>query len=149
MQFRLLDILADPDNPRNWPLEIEVFKSEKRERSKKPIPHSETGLLCKFYCSRKKKFLVEDPLEPEEKTLPKSEINQVVSFEECLRCFEEEIVDAILYFEHKGKVRYFIVDREIPVMYPDSLRDAKQEKAFFYRYSDEIAKLGIMMPDEQ
>ena len=46
MQYRLMDILADPDNPEIWPLKLKVFKSEKRERHNKPGPHESTGLLC-------------------------------------------------------------------------------------------------------
>ncbi len=148
MQLRLLDILADPDNPQNWPLEIVVFKSEYRERSKRPIPHPETGLYCKFYCAKKKRYLVNNPLGEQEKTLPKHEIEKIVTYEECTKCFEEEIIDAILLYKDENGLRYFIVDREIPVMYPDSLRDRKQERAFFNRYRDRIKELGINMPED-
>lgn len=148
MQFRLLDILADPDNPNNWPLKIKILRSENRNRSKEPYPHDETGLYCKFYCARKQAYLVENPLEEDEKPLSKDELMEIVTIEECKVCYQEEIIDAILFHENEGRVRYFIVDREIPVMYPDNLRDPKQEIAFFKRYPEEANWLEIEISDE-
>ncbi len=146
MQLRLLDVLADPDKPERWPLQLKVLKSETRTRSVDPIPHKESGLLCRFYCARKSKYLVENPLQEDERVKSKDELEKIVSFDECLTCWKEEIIDGVLYFTlTDSSKRYFIVDREIAVMYPDELRDPKQEKAFFDRYPDIIQELNLSL----
>lgn len=134
MQLRLLDILADPDEPNRWPLKLHVIDSEIRTREHKPIPHKETNRLCKFYCARKDKFLVNDPLQDGETTLPTQEIDAIISLDECYECITTEIVNGILYYDLPSTRKWFLVDREIAVMYPANLRDIKQEKAFFAKH---------------
>ncbi len=141
MQLRLLDILADPDNPEIWPLKIKILKSEKRERKKYPLPHQETGLYCKFYCAKNQAYLVDNPLQDNEKTKSENQIKEIAKLEDCRSCFELEIIDAIIYHNNGEALKFFIVDREIPVMYPNDLRDKKQEESFFKRYPDALEKL--------
>lgn len=143
MQLRLLDILADPDDPSRWPLDIHVITQETRERTTELIPHKSTGLLCKFYCARKKEFLVSDPLGDNEKTLSSTELNEIVTFDECKTCVEDEIIDAIIFYDVNGTKKWFLVDREIAVMYPLNLRDPKQEKAFFNRHKGIFENLNL------
>jgi len=146
MQLRLLDILADPDNPKHWPLKLKVFKSEQREREKQPHPHDSTGLLCKFYCHKYNAYLVEDPLGPNEKTKSKKELAEISTLDKCLSCIEEEVIDGVLYHEKEEKLKFFVIDREIPVMYPLELRDEAIEQNFINRYSEECKEMGINSP---
>ncbi len=143
MQYRLLDILADPDNPDHWPLSIKILLSKEEERENNPIPHQETGLYCKFYCSRKQKYLVSNPLSDNEHVLPPEQLSEIATISDCNKCFEEEIIDAIIFHDYGNVRKFFIVDREIPVMYPLELRDKKQERAFYNRYPDAFKELGL------
>lgn len=143
MQLRLMDILADPDNPEQWPLKLKVFKSEIRNRKVKPHAHETTGLLCKFFCQKFEKFLVSDPLGKDEKTLPREELSKITALDTCYECVKEEIIDGILYHENEKRLKWFIIDREIPVMYPLELREKKMEEAFINRYEAECKDIGI------
>jgi uncharacterized protein YbaR (Trm112 family) len=137
-----MDILADPDNPEYWPLKIEIFKSELRERKTKPHPH-ENGLLCKFFCNKKEEYLVSDPLGKNEKTLTQDKLREIATIDQCYECIKEEIIDGIIYHNREEKLKWFIIDREIPVMFPADLRDIKQENEFIANYTDECTKLNI------
>lgn len=145
MQRRLMDILADPDNPDYWPLKLEIFKSEMRKREKLPHPH-ENGILCKFYCHQQDKFLVIDPLGENEQSLSKDKIDKITVLQNCYECIKEEIIDGILYHIREEKIKWFIIDREIPVMFPIDLRDVKQERKFISNYKADCAKLKINKP---
>lgn len=146
MQFRLLDILADPDNPEIWPLKLEIFNSITKERKQFPKPHSTTNRYCKFYCYSKDKFLVSDPLGNEEKTLPQEEIEIFLSLDDCKECIKTEVTEGIIYHEKDEKRKWFIIDEEIPVMFPLNLRDKRQEKEFIEKFKTECQKLGIEKP---
>ena len=137
--------LADPDQPDNWPLKLNILKSEERERSHEPTPHKENGLLCKFYCYRKDAFLVSNPLEDNELQLTKDQLARIIKFEECLICFKTEVIDAVLYHDKETPRKWFFVDREIAVMYPLELRDKKQEKAFFERHPKIVDELKLKL----
>ncbi|MHA2098628.1 MAG: hypothetical protein ACW99A_08065 [Candidatus Kariarchaeaceae archaeon] len=145
MQRRLLDILADPDNPSIWPLKLEIFKSEERDRKIIPHPH-ENGLLCKFYCHLKNEYLVSDPLGENEKALSVEDLNEISNFDQCTNCIKLEIIDGILYHNENKEIKWFIVDREIPVMYPLELRDISQERIFIENNKENCEKLGIKAP---
>ena len=145
MQRRLLDILADPDNPNNWPLKLEIFKSEERERKILPHPH-ENGLLCKFYCHLKDQYLVTDPLGETEKPLSEDELLKISNINQCFNCIKLEIIDGMLYHNNDDEVKWFMIDREIPVMYPSELRDRSQEKIFISNFKDQCDNLGITSP---
>lgn len=145
MQKRLMDILADPDDPNIWPLKLKVFKSEMRDRETMPQVHSSTKRLCKFYCYYKNEYLVSDPLGEEEKSLPLENIELLVSLDDCKNCFSEEIIDGIIFHEEK-ELKWFIIDDEIPVMFPLELRDIKQEEKFIKNFSDECKEMGINKP---
>ncbi|MCY3414742.1 MAG: hypothetical protein INQ03_24040 [Candidatus Heimdallarchaeota archaeon] len=146
MQYRLLDILADPDNPDHWPLKLNIFKTQTRERKQIPKPHANSGRFCKFYCFIKDSYLVSDPLGKDEKPLAAEQIDKIVTLNECNTCIKTEIVDGIIYHEYEDKTKWFIIDDEIPVMFPLALRDASQEKRFIEQYKDECAELGITEP---
>lgn len=146
MQIRLMDILADPDNPEFWPLKLKVFKEEKRERNSKPHPHDSTGLLCKFYCKKFDEMLVKNPLGDNEETLSKEELKEVTTLETCYKCIEDEIIDGILYHEEEDELKFFVIDREIPVMYPLELRDNGIEQNFINRYPEQCEEMGITKP---
>jgi len=148
-QLRLLDILADPDDPSKWPLKLKVFKSESKDRKQIPRPHESSGLLCKFYCYRKDSYLVTDPLGENEKILEQSELDKIVNLTECHECIQEEIVDGLLYHGEDSDLKWFIIDREIAVMYPLEIRDAEQERKFIEKYLDEMKKFGIEEPYSQ
>ena len=148
MQYRLMDILADPDNPEIWPLKLKVFKSEKRERNNKPGPHESTGLLCKFYCYKFDSMLVNDPLSENEKTKEKAEINKITNYNTCLKCIEEEVIDGVIFHNQNDKLKFFVVDREIPVMYPLELRDKEIEGNFINRNTVDCEKMNISKPYE-
>jgi len=141
-----MDILADPDNPNHWPLELKVFKSEQRERQEKPHPHDSTGLLCKFFCKKFDSFLVNDPLGENEKTKSKEELADITDLKTCYSCIEEEVIDGVLYHQKEDELKFFVIDREIPVMYPIELRDNEIEQNFINRYPDECKELGIVKP---
>ena len=143
MQLRLMDILADPDNPSIWPLKLKIFKSIEKERNVKPHPHDTTGLLCKFYCKKYETFLVTDPLGENEKTLSNDKLDEITNLEKCYSCISTEVIDGIIYHEKNEKLKWFIIDREIPVMYPLNLREKKMEEDFITRYKSECDKLGI------
>ena len=145
-QLRLLDILADPDDPSKWPLKLKVFKSEIKDRKQIPRPHENSGLLCKFYCYRKNKYLVSDPLGDDEKLLEKSELDKIVTLKECHECIREEIIDGLLYHGEGSDLKWFIIDREIAVMYPLDIRDSEQERIFIERYPNEMKENGIKEP---
>lgn len=146
MQKRLLDILADPDNPDIWPLKLKVFKSEKRERKSFPRTYGESGRLCRFYCYRNDELLVKNPLADNETFLTQEAVSKLVTLDDCKECFSEEIIDGIIYHEEGDSLKWFIIDQEIPVMFPVSLRDEAQEKKFIKRYENECGKLGIVYP---
>lgn len=145
MQRRLMDILADPDNPSIWPLKLKIFKSDMRDRKIIPHPH-ENGLLCKFYCHLKDKFLVSDPLGDSEKSLPKDQLSKITNFEQCVECIKLEIIDGMIYHSENDEIKWFIIDREIPVMYPEELRDQSQERIFITNNKKECDDLGIVAP---
>lgn len=145
MQRRLLDILADPDNPLIWPLKLKIFKSEEKERKIIPHPH-ENGLFCKFYCHLKDEYLVSNPLQNDEKSLSQEDLDKITSFDQCTDCIKLEIIDGMLYHNQNKEIKWFIIDREIPVMYPLELRDVSQERLFIENYRDECAKLSIQKP---
>ena len=145
-QLRLLDILADPDDPSKWPLKLKVFKSEIKDRKQIPRPHENSGLLCKFYCYRKNKYLVSDPLGDDEKLLEKSELDKIVTLKECHECIREEIIGGLLYHGEGSDLKWFIIDREIAVMYPLDIRDSEQERIFIERYPNEMKENGIKEP---
>jgi len=146
MQLRLLDILADPDQPDVWPLKLKIFKSEERERENLPHPHQSTGLLCKFYCYTNKSYLVSDPLGDDEKTLSKDELDKVTDLDGCYTCIKQEVLDGVLYHEQDEKLKFFVIDREIPVMYPLELRDSSIEQNFINRYEQECKEMSINAP---
>ena len=143
MQIRLLDVLADPDMPTRWPLKLKIIESVERERSRHPPPHKETGLLCKFYCAKEQKYLVTNPLQDDEKTLPKEELNKIAMLEKCLQCMKTEIVNGILYYDIDKKKKWFLVDREIAVMYALDLRDKKQEERFFKKFPTVFEEMNL------
>jgi uncharacterized protein YbaR (Trm112 family) len=143
MQLRLLDILADPDDSSRWPLKIHIINKETRKRENKPVPHESTNLLCKFYCAKNGEFLVSDPLGENETTLEKSKLDKIVKLGECYDCIKDEITEAIIYTEVEGKIKWFIVDREIAVMYPLNLRDRKQEESFFRKHPGVFEVLNL------
>ncbi|MHA2089660.1 MAG: hypothetical protein ACW98K_02275 [Candidatus Kariarchaeaceae archaeon] len=145
MQRRLLDVLADPDNPDYWPLELKIIKSEMRDREVNPHPH-ENGLLCKFYCNTKNKYLVNNPLDDDETQKKKDELAAIVSLDECYECIKEEIIDGIVFHNKEESTKWFIIDREIPVMFPLELRDNDQEKKFIAKYKQECNDFGINKP---
>ncbi|MCH8906757.1 MAG: hypothetical protein IH840_06685 [Candidatus Heimdallarchaeota archaeon] len=145
MQRRLLDILADPDNPDNWPLELEVFKMEERKRKKLPHPHP-NGLLCKFFCYLKKEYLVSNPLGDDEKPLDQDKLEKITNIDTCYNCIKDEIIDGVLYHNKDKELKWFIIDREIPVMFPENLRDVVQERIFHDKYPAEMKKMGIDKP---
>ncbi|OLS19055.1 MAG: hypothetical protein HeimC2_43020 [Candidatus Heimdallarchaeota archaeon LC_2] len=147
MQRRLLDILADPDNPSNWPLKLDIFKSEEKERKILPHPH-ENGLLCKFYCHLKDQFLVSDPLGEEEKPLDEEKLLKITTIDECFQCIKLEIVDGMLYHNNDDEIKWFMIDREIPVMYPIELRDISQEQLFISNFKEQCENLGIKSPNK-
>ncbi len=146
MQVRILDILADPDKPDVWPLKLKVFKSEMRERENLPHEYGSTGLLCKFYCHRNEAFLVSDPLGEDENPLEKEELDKITNLEKCHECIKEEVIDGVLYHEDGGSMKFFVVDREIAVMYPMELRDGSIEQNFINRYPAECKEMGIEAP---
>jgi len=146
LQRRLLDILADPDNPDNWPLELKVFKMEERDRKKLPHPHP-NGLLCKFFCYLKKEYLVSDPLGESEKPLDPDKIAKMVNIDTCYKCIRDEIIDGVLYHNNNKELKWFILDREIPVMFPENMRDIPQERIFYDKYSVEMKQMGIEKPE--
>lgn len=113
-----------------------------------PQVHSSTKRLCKFYCYYKNEFLVSDPLGDEEKSLPLEMIDKLVSLDDCKNCFSEEIIDGIIYHE-KGGMKWFIIDDEIPVMFPLELRDGKQEEKFIKKFGDDCKEMGITKPFNQ
>ncbi len=145
MQFRLLDILADPDNPDIWPLKLEIFTSKEMVREIIPEPHKSTARYCKFYCHTKDAYLVSNPLKDDEKTLDISEIEKIVSKDDCLNCLKTEVIDGILY-HNDDKLKWFIIDDEIPVMFPLELRDENQEIRFIEKYKSECKRIGITEP---
>lgn len=51
-----------------------------------------------------------------------------------------------MYHEKDPKLKWFIIDREIPVLYPIELRDDKQEMDFIKKYKDEMNKFNISEP---
>lgn len=148
-QLRLLDILADPDESSKWPLKLEIFKSEMKDRKQIPRPHESSGLLCKFYCYRKDTYLVSDPLGDNEKILEKTELDKIVTLKECHECIREEIIDGLLYHGPDSDLKWFIIDKEIAVMYPLELRDPEQERKFIEKYPVEMKKFGIEEPYSQ
>ncbi len=107
--------------------------------------YTSTQRLCKFYCYYKNEFLVSDPLGDNEKSLPLEKIDQLVNLDDCKKCFSEEIIDGIIYHETKG-LKWFIIDDEIPVMFPLELRDVPQEKKFIKKFRDECKEMGITKP---
>ncbi len=131
-----MDILADPDDPDQWPLKLKILKEEKREIEKTPMPHESTGLLCKFYCYRKDKYLVSDPLGKNEKVLPNEELSKIVTLDECYECIKTEVLDGILYHDNKGERKWFIVFDGIAVMHGLEERNTRVENAFFRKYPD-------------
>lgn len=145
MQRRLLDVLADPDAPDFWPLKLEIFKSEERERKQPTHPHP-NGLYCKFYCFLKDKYLVSDPLGDDEAPLPKEEVEKITTLDECYTCTKLEVIDGVLYHKKQDSVKWFMIDREIPVMYPLELREYNAEQEFIEKYKSEFQKLGIKGP---
>jgi len=138
-----MDILADPDNTDFWPLKLISFNSEIRERKTRAKPHSNSGLLCKFYCEKNQSFLVTDPLEDNEKILPQDKLDAITTLEKCYQCSEEEIIDGIIYHHFEDNIKWFIIDREIAVLFPTNLRDTAQEETFINKYTEECEKLGI------
>ena len=102
-------------------------------------------MLCKFYCHLKDEYLVGDPLGDNEKPLSKDELEKIVSFDDCTDCIKLEIIDGIIYHENFEKLKWFIIDREIPVLFPVELREKKTEKDFLKRYAKETSELGITL----
>jgi len=136
MQIRLMDILADPDNPDIWPLKLRILREETREVNTKPFPHKSTNLLCKFYCYKEGKYLVNDPLGENEKTLSPEEIAKISSLDKCYECIKTEVQDGIIYHDKNEKRKWFIVFDGIAVMHGKANRNSRVEGAFFQKYPE-------------
>ena len=142
MQIRLLDILADP-NTKDWPLKLHIFKKVTKEREIEAPPYEETGLYCRFYCAKNNVFFVKNE-QGEEKRIPKEKWDKKITIEECKECIKEEIIEGVLISERKdGEKQWFPIVDEIPVMFPDELRDKGIDARFMEKYKEELKKIGI------
>ena len=142
MQVRLLDILADP-NTKTWPLELHVFTKEEKE-VREVTPYKETQRYCRFYCARKKQFLVKQE-NGEEVQRPMEEIEKIVSIEECKECTKEEIIEGVILSKRdENNIQWFPIVDSIPIMYPDELRDEKINKMFLQKWGEKMKELGVL-----
>ena len=143
MQLRLLDILADP-NTKDWPLKLHVFKETIKEREINAPPYPETGLYCRFYCAKNNYFFIKNPGDEKEEWKDKNEWNEEITIQQCKECIKKEIIEGVLISERKnGTKQWFPIVDEIPVMFPDELRDKGIDTKFIEKYKQELKQLGL------
>ena len=62
-----------------------------------------------------------------------SELAKITNLDGCFTCIKQEVIDGVLFHEKDAVMKFFVIDREIPVMYPLELRDASIEQNFINR----------------
>jgi len=107
MRYRLMDILLCPVC-RNYPLELHVFEEHESKPAEEP---KET---CEVYCSYK--------------NIKPSDVERKSLLESCRSCLNVKIKWGMIVCRKCG--RWFPISDEIPVMLPDELRKAKDDKDF-------------------
>jgi len=115
VKYRLLDLLACPED-KSWPLELEITEKEiESEELSLPHPNEKTEVICQYYCSFKKYFLVKNPNTDAETSKPIEEIRRNITIEDCKRCFKIEIISGKLYC-NKSKEHEYEIKEGIPIM---------------------------------
>jgi len=127
---RLLDILACPHD-QHWPLVLFTFEKRELKNSKVPKKNEKTGVVCSFYCARKKTMLGEEKSSQAGEEQPNYEID-------CQECFSEEITAGIL--KCPKCEQYYPIISEIAVMVAPELRKAEVEKEFTEKWAEKIKK---------
>ncbi len=141
MQIRLLDILADPDT-KTWPLKLVTFEKITTEREITAPPYEETGLYCRFYCALHDIFFVKEK-GGKEVRIPKEEWAKQINSKECKTCIKEEIVEGVLISQRKDRKQWFPIVDEIPIMFPDELRDKSIDNSFTAKHAKKLKELGL------
>ncbi len=141
MQIRLLDILADPDT-KTWPLQLVIFEKTATEREIRAPPYEETGLYCRFYCALHDVFFVKEEAGKEIR-IPKKDWTKQIDIKECKTCIKEEIVEGVLISQRKGRKQWFPIVDEIPIMFPDELRDKSIDSSFTVKHAEKLKELGL------
>ncbi len=141
MQIRLLDILADPDT-KTWPLKLVPFEKITTERDITAPPYEETRLYCRFYCARHDVFFVKEE-NGKEIRIPKEKWVKQVDAKDCKTCIKEEIIEGVLISQRNDKKQWFPIVDEIPIMFPDELRDKSIDNSFISKHEKKLKELGL------
>ncbi|MEA2069735.1 MAG: Trm112 family protein [Asgard group archaeon] len=138
MKLRLLDILACPAD-KHWPLKIHIFKEKKLKEAILPKANETTGVVCKYYCGKKKITLTKQNTKTSSDTSIKTR-NEVNYTTDCKECMATEIIAGIIQCDECGG--FYPIIEEIPIMLEEELRNQDRELAFVSKWSDKIKNLN-------
>jgi len=130
LKIRLLDILACPED-KTWPLILHEFEYREIEDAKYPQKDEMTDLVCRYYCGKHQKVLLD------EKKKIKTKDAEKISYEkDCKECLSKEIIDGIIECTHCHN--YYPIIDEIPMMLKAELRNEDIEREFTTKWSEKI-----------
>jgi uncharacterized protein YbaR (Trm112 family) len=133
-----LDILACPID-KAWPLQVHIFDTTTNDKVTMPAAEPTTGVICKYYCARKKVKLIDEEQSSNDKIVITKGSESIDYNTDCKLCLEEEITAGMIQCPKCNN--FFPIIEDIPMMLKPELRNEDIEREFTNKWADKLKEL--------